>query len=171
MKTLGLIGFGRFGQLLYQQLKGAIEIQIYDPVTMKKLTSKGLPFSQLKKVCKNELIILAVPVSQIESVCQEIKPHLKSQSIIMDVCAVKTYPLQVMAKHFSNEVQILGSHPLFGPDSVKESMHDHLMIITPYRISDKNLKQIKKFWKRFGSLFTPPKGLSTAVWAYLPACT
>ena len=68
----------------------------------------------------------------------------------MDVCAVKTYPLQVMAKHFSNEVQILGSHPLFGPDSVKESMHDHLMIITPYRISDKNLKQIKKFWKRFG---------------------
>lgn len=56
----------------------------------------------------------------------------------------------MMAKHFSDKVQIIGSHPLFGPDSVKESMQDHLMIITPYRISDTNLNQIKNFWEGFG---------------------
>jgi prephenate dehydrogenase len=55
-----------------------------------------------------------------------------------------------MAHNFPDKVQIVGSHPLFGPDSVKESMQGHVMIITPYRISDNNLKQIKKFWEVFG---------------------
>lgn len=150
MKALGLIGFGRFGQLLYRQLKDKIDIQIYDPGKLSEPISAPLPFSDLAEICKKQLIILAVPVSRIESVCREMKPHLSNHSIIMDVCAVKSYPLQMMAHIFSEEVQILGSHPLFGPDSVKKSMQGHLMIITPYRISDKNLKRIKNFWESFG---------------------
>jgi prephenate dehydrogenase len=150
MKTLGLIGFGRFGNLLYNQLKDALDIQIFDPIKVSEPTSGNLPFTHLAEICKNDLIILAVPVSKIESVCQEMKPHVPNDSIIMDVCAVKSYTLKVMSNCFSDKVKILGTHPLFGPDSVQESMRDHLMILTPYRISKNKLKQIKKFWESFG---------------------
>ncbi|UCF62802.1 MAG: prephenate dehydrogenase [bacterium] len=150
MKTLGLIGFGRFGQLLYNQLHTAIPIQVYDPDKQADQNLSAIPFYNLEHVCKNDLVILAVPVSSIRSVCQEIAPYLSSQSLVMDVCAVKTYPLQVMAKHFPAGVQIVGSHPLFGPDSVKDSLQDHIMIVTPYQIRDDDLDQIKRFWEGFG---------------------
>lgn len=150
MKTLGLIGFGRFGQLLYNQLHTAIPIQVYDPEKQADQNLSAIPFNNLEHVCKNDLVILAVPVSSIRSVCLEIAPYLSSQSLVMDVCAVKTYPLEVMAKHFPAGVQIVGSHPLFGPDSVKDSLQDHIMIVTPYQIQDDDLDQIKRFWEGFG---------------------
>ncbi len=150
MKKLGLIGFGRFGRLLYDQLKTTVDVQVHDPEKMSDPAYASVPFADLENICKNELIILAIPVSQIEKVCRNMRSHLSSQSVIMDVCAVKTYPSNIMLKNFNSSVQILGSHPLFGPDSVKETMQGHLMIITPYRIGNNNLKRIKKFWEGFG---------------------
>jgi len=150
MNKLGLIGFGRFGYLLYEQLKTAVDIQVYDPEKMSEPSFAAVSFSSLEEICKTDLLILAIPVSQIEKVCMEIRPHISNQTVIMDVCAVKTYPSNILLKNFNSSVQILGSHPLFGPDSVKETMQDHLMIVTPYRISDTNLKRVKKFWGSFG---------------------
>jgi prephenate dehydrogenase len=150
MKKIGIIGFGRFGRLLHDQLKSLLQIQVHDPVTMNDPSNSSMQFFDLETICKNELIILAIPVSQLETVCQNMKPHISKNSVIMDVCAVKTYPSGIMLKSFSSPVQLLGTHPLFGPDSVKENMRDHLMIMTPYRINDNNMKRIKKFWQNLG---------------------
>jgi prephenate dehydrogenase len=150
MIKLGLIGFGRFGRLLYNQLKNSADIQVFDSNAMSDFKNESIPFTELPDVCKREYIILATPVSQLEQVCTDMKPHLSDRAVIMDVCAVKTYPSQIMKTVFNSSVQILGTHPLFGPDSVQESMQGHLMIISPYRISAKNLNWIKDFWQSFG---------------------
>ena len=150
MKKIGIIGFGRFGRLLHDQLKSLVNIQVHDPLKMNDASYASIPFFDLETICRNELIILAIPVSQLETVCNNMKPYISKNSVIMDVCAVKTFPSQIMLKSFRNPVQMLGTHPLFGPDSVKETMRDHLMIMTPYRINDNNLKRIKEFWQNFG---------------------
>ena len=105
MKKIGLMGFGRFGRLLYDQLKTSVDIQVHDPEKAKDYANLAVPFVDIGEICKNELIILAIPVSQIEKVCDEIKPYLTEQSIIMDVCAVKTYPSRIMLKKFNSSFQ------------------------------------------------------------------
>jgi prephenate dehydrogenase len=150
MNGIGLIGFGRFGQLLFQQLKNSVDILIHDPEQQIKLSASEIPFASLSDVCRQELVILAVPVKAINKVTRDIAPLLSDKTIIMDVCAVKTYPLGILEKYLPADVSILGSHPLFGPDSVKENMQGHLMILCPGRIDPQNLQRVKNFWSGFG---------------------
>ena len=150
MKNVGLIGFGRFGQLLFQQLEKTTSVLIHDPEQQTKLSTSDIPFAPLSDVCRQELVILAIPVKAIKKVTRDIAPLLGGNTIIMDVCAVKTYPLGVLEKYLPADISILGSHPLFGPDSVKENMQGHLMILCPTRINPKDLQRVKDFWSGFG---------------------
>jgi prephenate dehydrogenase len=150
MKKTGLIGFGRFGKLLYEQLSKSIAVEVYDPRQSQKSDYQNINFTDLPQVCNNELVILAVPISAIPEVSQTIAKNITSGTTVMDVCAVKKYPLQIMDKLLPHETNLLGSHPLFGPDSVQNSLQDHLVIFTPYRIPVTKLEEYKKFWTDFG---------------------
>jgi prephenate dehydrogenase len=150
MKSVGLIGFGRFGQLLFEQLSESCNISIYDPEKENMMADSGIPFRDLETVCRNPLIILAVPVKHLEDIAVRMAPLVSGNSVIMDVCAVKKYPLSILEKCLAPDIQILGSHPLFGPDSVKENMREHLMIICPVRINQESLQNVKNFWDDFG---------------------
>jgi prephenate dehydrogenase len=150
MKKVGLIGFGRFGKLFYQQLSKKILVEVYDPGQSRKTEYNDIPFTDLPQVCTNELVILAVPISNIPKVSNEIASIIAAGTTVMDVCAVKTYPLQILDQQLPENVHLLGSHPLFGPDSVQNSLLDHLLILTPYRIPTAKLEEYKKFWIDFG---------------------
>jgi prephenate dehydrogenase len=150
MRKVGLIGFGRFGKLLYQQVSKTVAVKVHDPWQAQKAEYQNIPFCTLSQVCANELLILAVPVSAISEVSRAIAKHLKPGTTVMDVCAVKKYPLQILEGHLPKKIYLLGSHPLFGPDSVQNSLQDHIMILTPYRIPESRLKDLKKFWTGFG---------------------
>ena len=150
MKKVGLIGLGRFGELLYRQLSRKVLVEVHDPGQSRKAEHNDIPFIDLPQVCTNELVILAVPISAIPKAGKEIARTLAPATTVMDVCAVKKYPLQILDQQLPGGVHLLGSHPLFGPDSVQNSLQDHLMILTPYRIPVAKLEEYKKFWIDFG---------------------
>ncbi len=150
MNEIGLIGFGRFGQVLYQHLKEQLTFRIYDPLKQAEQRDDSIPFGSLEQVCQNPYLILAVPVSAMETVCRQLAPHLRSEQVVMDVCAVKQYPLRIMEKYLPESVQLLGSHPLFGPDSLRGSFRGHLMLVTPHRIQRGTYRQIADFWRSLG---------------------
>jgi len=150
MKKVGLIGLGRFGELLYRQLSRKVLVEVHDPGQSRKAGHNDIPFTDLPQVCSNELVILAVPVSAIPEVSKVIAGKFAPGTTVMEVCAVKTYPLQILNQQLPENVHLLGSHPLFGPDSVQDSLQDHLMILTPYRIPVAKLEEFKKFWIDFG---------------------
>ncbi len=149
MIKVGLFGYGRFGKLLYEQLKKHVHIAVYEPV--RRPAEQGDPeFLSLEKICRNNLIILAVPVSVVPQISDQISGLVAPGTIIMDVCAVKQYPLSVLQEKLPPDIQIFGSHPLFGPDSVQDSMEGHVMITSPVRISSHSLKMVQDFWQGFG---------------------
>ncbi len=150
MNKIGLVGFGRFGQLLYKHFREQIEIGLYDPYQQEKPGFRNLPFVNLTRLTDFPFLILAVPVSSIDLVAQEIAPRLKKGTLVMDVCAVKKYPLRILEQHLPEEVEILGSHPLFGPDSAGDSLQGHVVILTPTRIGKSRLQQVREFWKNQG---------------------
>jgi prephenate dehydrogenase len=150
MKKVGLIGFGRFGKLLNQQISKTVSVNVHDPWQAQNAEYRNIPFCDLSEVCANELLIVAVPVSAISELSRSIARYLKPNTTVMDVCAVKKYPLQVLEKNLPENIYLLGSHPLFGPDSVQDSLQDHIMILTPYRIPANRVADLKKFWTGFG---------------------
>lgn len=148
---IGIIGFGRFGQLLAKILKGKNEIKVFDKVDKSKSAKRiSVCFCDLKEICQQDLIILAVPISEMKHVLLKIKDKLKENQIVMDVCSVKEYPAKLMLKHLPKKVEVVASHPLFGPDSAKHGLKRLQIVFCPLRIKAKSFNKVKKIFKNLG---------------------
>ncbi|NOX36478.1 MAG: prephenate dehydrogenase [Calditrichaeota bacterium] len=150
MEALGIIGFGRFGQLLYQFLYQKYHVAIYDPHQQYRPEFENYPFSTLEEVCYNPLVIIATPISALDGLVRNIANLLKPETIVMDVCSVKNYPINLLLNFLPEDVEILGSHPLFGPESVRKSLKGHYVVLIPARISAGRYEQMKAFWRDLG---------------------
>ncbi len=150
MNPLGILGFGRFGQLLYKHLKNRVDLAVYDPYQRYQRKFSRVPFVELSRIARMPHLILAVPVAAIEEVARKLNPHIRSDALVMDVCAVKTYPLQVLEKELPSTVEIVGSHPLFGPDSAADSFRNHILILSPVRIAAPRFQMVRRFWQALG---------------------
>lgn len=150
-QKLAIIGFGQFGRFLTKILKPYFEILVSSKTDYSFLTKKiGAKFVSLKEATVCEIIILTVPISAIEEVLKQIKPHIKKNSLIIDVCSVKKYPALLMKKILPKNVEIIATHPLFGPQSGKFGIKGLNIIIWPVRVKRKTYSQFKKFLKKLG---------------------
>ena len=70
---------------------------------------------------RNETIFIAVPIRDFENLVKDISKKISSGKTVIDVCSVKVFPKKVMLDNLSNETDIIATHPLFGPDSLKDS--------------------------------------------------
>lgn len=145
---IGIIGFGRFGQFLAQILKRNHKVKVYDKRRLYKRAKKiGVPFVDLNEISKQELIILSVPISQLENVLLELKEIIKDKkTIVMDTCSVKEYPASLLKKHLSKKAQIIACHPMFGPDSGKYGLSGLQIVFWPLKIKEKDYKKVKKIF-------------------------
>lgn len=149
--TVGIIGFGRFGQFLAKIFKKSYKVKVYDKIDKSKIAKRiGVVFKNLEEVCQQELIILCVPISEMAKLLQKVRNKLKPDTIIMDTCSVKEYPVKLMEKYLPSEIEILGSHPMFGPDSAKYGLKGLQIVFWPLRIKRKNYQKIKNIFKNLG---------------------
>jgi prephenate dehydrogenase len=146
-KEIGIIGYGRFGKLVVKYLKEDFKLFIYDnksqPNGSKKQTS--IIFTSIEEASSKEIVILTVPISSLADVLIKIKDHVKKGCVIIDVCSVKEYPVKLMKKFLPGNVQILGTHPLFGPDSASVSLKGKKIILCPVAIDEKKYNSILKY--------------------------
>jgi prephenate dehydrogenase len=77
----------------------------------------------LDEIALCDVIILSVPVRQMEGTLNIIAPHLKSGQLIIDVASVKKIPETLFKQYLPNDVDAIGLHPLFGPQSGKFGIH------------------------------------------------
>ena len=95
---IGIIGFGRFGELAGKYLSKHFKVYAYDSQNKKYASNNNIIPSNLNEVCKKDVILLAVPISQLESVLNEIKNLVNENALVVDACSVKEYPVQLMKK-------------------------------------------------------------------------
>jgi len=133
-KRLGWIGFGNFGQFALPYLSDNIEVWVYDRVDKKEEAERlGLHWGTLKEVASCELLVLAVPVQFLESLLIEIKTMVLPTAMVFDVSSVKVKPIKLMTQYLPNTVDIVGTHPLFGPQSGKNGIEGLNLVICPVR--------------------------------------
>jgi len=115
--TIGIIGGGRFGSLAYSTLKQKTNLKI--KMYSQQDSVDNLRFFSLKDTSSCEVVIPCVPTSEFENLINEIKGYIKPHSLILDVCSVKIRPTEILLKVLPSNIDILSTHPLFGPDSSK----------------------------------------------------
>jgi prephenate dehydrogenase len=83
-------------------------------------------------------------------ILKTIAPLAKPGTLICDVCSVKEEPVRWMKTFLPRYVSVLGTHPLFGPDSAENTIEDKMIVLCPVRISAARLRNIKQFLQRQG---------------------
>lgn len=148
---VGIIGFGRLGKLITKYLKEDADIIVCDINDVSaEAKEMGVAYGSLDEVCDCPIVIPFVPISEFEKTIIQIKDKLKPGTLLVDVCSVKELPVNAMLKHLPPEIQILATHPMFGPDSARETVFGHKIVVCPVRIQDKLFNDIKQFLNGHG---------------------
>ena len=118
MNRVSIIGFGRFGAMLHSLLSKGFEVDVFDK---NSIDNSDVNEVSLEDALRNETIFIAVPIRDFENLVKDITKKISSGKTVIDVCSVKVFPKKVMLDNLSNETDIIATHPLFGPDSLKDS--------------------------------------------------
>jgi len=143
---IGIIGFGRFGRLMAGYLAEDYTVKVYNRSDKSaEIIRTGATSASLREVCRQEVVILSVPISSMRRMLQRISPLLRPDAIVADVCSVKVYPVQWMTEILPPSVSLLATHPMFGPDSAAESLHDRKIVLCNVRINNTPYEKVKGY--------------------------
>lgn len=103
----------------------------------------------LAEVAAADFVVLAVPLAAYDEVLSELKPLLRSETVVVDVCSVKQKPIGVI-KAVLPEQPLVATHPLFGPESTKNGLEGHKLVICPEESDADASEAIEAFAKKLG---------------------
>lgn len=145
--SVGLVGFGNFGQFIVKFLTPFFEISVYDRTDFSnEAKNLGVVWSSLSDVVQKDIVILGVPVQFLEPLLLEIKDLINPEALVMDVSSVKVKPLQLLEKYLPATTDIVGTHPLFGPQSGKNGIKGLNMVLCPVR--NTKIVNLSKFFSK-----------------------
>lgn len=159
--TIGIIGLGKFGTLTSAILEKDFDVKIYhykDTEEKRALAKKlGAEFVDFETICQSDIIIITVPISKTEAMIKEIGKKVKKGALVMDACSVKVYPCRWLQKYIPENVEIMGTHPMFGPVTSKFDLEkkdwkidDKQVVLCPLRIAKEKFDCIKKYLEKLG---------------------
>ncbi|MBM3229265.1 prephenate dehydrogenase [Candidatus Parvarchaeota archaeon] len=157
---VGIIGFGAFGRLVSLHLQKFAKITAYDSSALLKAKAKspGVVFSSLEAAASRKIVIFAVPISAFENCARNAAKHVSPGALVLDTCSVKQLPAAAMERLLPKSCFIMGTHPLFGPQSARGGLGGLGIVLCPIRCTGMQLKKAKRVLKSLGlkvSVCTP----------------
>jgi prephenate dehydrogenase len=131
--TVGLMGFGAFGRLIARHLKPHCRLLAFDPELPPDTNAGGIVTPDPAEIAACDIVILAVPVAALSEAIATLRPHLRRGAIVLDVGSVKIGPARTMLAELPGDVEIVGTHPLFGPQSGRCGIAGLKIAICPIR--------------------------------------
>ncbi len=149
-KHIGIIGGGRFTETLLRLLGADFLITVCG-INKKSLAALKNKYrvnitTNLKDLTACDAVIFAVPISEFGKVLSQYSRLMENKQTLIDVLSVKSYAKQVFKKVIKNKnLNILCTHPVFGPDSSKNGFENLPMMIDDSMCSSGEAK----FWKNY----------------------
>jgi prephenate dehydrogenase len=151
MSSIGIIGFGRFGELTARYLAGDFSVVVstrsQKDTKIRACGARPVPF---ETACRQKIVILCMPISAMQATLRQVAPLLRDDALVVDVCSVKVLPVQWMRELLPASVSILPTHPMFGPDSAADALKDRKIVVCPERIDENQYEKIKTWLARQG---------------------
>ncbi|CAO4143563.1 prephenate dehydrogenase/arogenate dehydrogenase family protein [Methylorubrum aminovorans] len=131
-QLVGLVGFGAFGRLIAHHLAPHAALRIHDPYLPAGTLAAHLAAdagpeavaADLPSVAACPVVILATPVASLAEAARALAPHLRPGTLVVDVGSVKMGPAAILQEELPADVEILATHPLFGPQSARVGARD-----------------------------------------------
>jgi prephenate dehydrogenase len=139
---VGIFGLGRFGAFWARLLSTKFPVMAYNR-SPRPAPTDSIPLVDLETLAGCDVIFLCTAISSVEEIVRRVAPFLKPGALVADTCSVKVYPIECMKKFLPSDVSILGTHPMFGPDSARNGVENLPLILCPERIS----REDYLFWR------------------------
>lgn len=97
---------------------------------------------------RSDLVIVAVPIGVTNEVIVNVAPHVRPGACLMDVTSIKRRPLEAMLTHAPTGVDVVGTHPMFGPRGVD---FDRQKVVLCRGRGDASFERVKKLFESFGA--------------------
>ena len=108
----------------------------------------GQGASAVEVASRNDVVMVAVPIDVTVDVVKEIAPHVKKGACLMDVTSIKRAPLEAMLAAAPEGVDVVGTHPMFGPHGVD---FDRQKVVLCKGRGDATFARVKKLYESFGA--------------------
>ena len=143
--SIGVIGFGRLGGLLTRYFAKDCPVYVHDirPKTGAIRRAGGRPAS-LAEACRQDVVVPCVPIAEFEPLMRRIRGLLRPDAVVADVCSVKEHPVRAMKRWLPRSVELLATHPNFGPDSAAESLRGRQIAVCKVRIRPASYARIAR---------------------------
>ena len=133
-KRLGVIGMGAFGQLAVTHLRDHFQVVAADAADRSVAAADiGVEWGSVEEAAACPYVLLAVPVQSFETVLAAIRDHVQPDALVIDVASVKLAPVAAMQAILPDTVEIIGTHPMFGPQSAATGLAGHRVVVCPVR--------------------------------------
>jgi len=97
----------------------------------------------LTAVKGSDRVIICTSISSLEEIVKKIAPSTHKDQIIMDICSIKEYPVNIMHQYIRDAL-VLGTHPVFGPGS--NSVAHKAYVLTPTNPEEQAFAEQYKQW-------------------------
>lgn len=132
---IAIIGYGQFGRFMARHLRPYATI-----IPIKRDTNPA-------RLTRCQIVIFAVPWQGLADAIASCVPHIATDALIIDVMSVKQAPLQALTAAFP-EHAILGTHPIFGPQSGKNGLAGLPLVLCNVSVPATLYRRLKRFCSR-----------------------
>ncbi|NPE27549.1 prephenate dehydrogenase [Methanococcoides sp. SA1] len=133
MKMLIIGGTGEMGKWFTKFFTGhGYEVVVWGSSGKTEIAKQmGVEFaSDLDDTIRtSDVVIITVPIDITADVIRETAPKMKAGSLLMDLTSIKAEPVKAMRETAAKGVEILGTHPMFGPSI--PTLQGQIVIMSP----------------------------------------
>lgn len=152
--NLGVYGLGRFGSFWASVLRRCCDAG--DTVYATSRRRHEVPDSVIwldedEFLSRCDVIYFCVAISSFESVLERVSGRIRKGALVMDTCSVKAFPAKWMERILGrDDVQLVATHPMFGPDSAKAGLSGLPVVVCPVRVDTVTLERLEATFSSWG---------------------
>lgn len=148
-QTVGIIGLGAFGRFMAKHLAPWFTLKGWDrvrpgPGELAAAGAEAVEVAGLEQVAACDIVVFAIPLDGLAEVAAAAAKHMRPGALVLDVTSVKMRPVEILSR-LPKRVDVLATHPLFGPQSGKNGIAGLRIAMCPVRISLKRYVQVCDF--------------------------
>ena len=108
----------------------------------------GQGASAIEVAARNDLVVIAVPIDTTVQVIKEVAPHVRKGACLMDITSIKCAPLEAMLEAAPEGVDVVGTHPMFGPHGAD---FDRQKVVLCKGRGENGFTRVKRLYEGFGA--------------------
>ncbi len=145
--SLWVFWFGQFMEFFTPYMLEYFDVQVYDRTGKNTkiidVWARGVP---LEQAAACDFVLLGYPAWYIEPLVKDISSFVQPGVVVFDICSVKTPAVEAMLGYLPKNCHIIGTHPIFWPQSGKNG-------ITWLKMTFSNIRSDTQVFADFMSLF------------------